>query len=104
MIVLRLTKSRTATLPAVTLVSVPGQRWSVSQVVPLIVAEEKRPTVRNAPLPEPQRWRTERFGPPRFFAIWAFGARGQPLKLPPVSCMLAIAVVVLRWRILNRPW
>src|SRR4051812_27423364 len=88
MTVLRFTKSRTPTLPAVTRVSVPSQWSSVSQVVPLTVADEKRPTVRNAPPPLPQRWRTDRFGDNFLRAPNAaiFGWRGafrQPLNLPP---------------------
>src|SRR3954453_7116390 len=51
-------KSRTVTAPAVTFVRVPSQRSAVSQVVPLIAAELKRPRVRNFPLPDPQSLRT----------------------------------------------
>src|SRR3954453_14510788 len=81
------TKSRTPTLPAVTLVRVPLQRSSVSQVVPRTLAEENRPTVRNDPAPDPHRWRTV-LPLPSFFLLRAAslglrGARGQPLKRPP---------------------
>src|SRR3954447_17102027 len=51
-------KSRTVTAPAVTFVTVPSQRSAVSQVVPLIAAELKRPRVRNLPLPDPHSLRT----------------------------------------------
>ncbi len=42
-------KSRTTTLPRLTLVSVPSQRSIVSQIVPRTVAELLRPRVRKRP-------------------------------------------------------
>src|SRR5262245_28680523 len=43
-------KSRTATVPRVTLVSVPSQRSAVIQIVPRTVAAERLPRVRKRPL------------------------------------------------------
>ena len=45
----------------VTLVSVPPHWSSVSHWVPLTVAELKRPTVLNWPVPLPHRWRISAF-------------------------------------------
>src|SRR5512133_2691335 len=46
-------RSRTLTVPRLTVVSVPSQRSDVSQIVPRTVAELYLPFVRNFPLPLP---------------------------------------------------
>ena len=56
-------KSRTATVPRRTLVRVPSQRSSTSQIVPRTVAALYLPSVRNLPLPLPHSLPRTAFGP-----------------------------------------
>ena len=84
--------SSTATEPLATRTSVPSQRSTVSHFVPRIVADAKRPLVRNLPEPEPHSCRTT-FG---FFlrapvASPALAAFGHDLKLPPASLSVVSA-------------
>ena len=53
-------RSRTATLPRLTVVSVPSQRSAVIQTVPLTVAAEWRPRVRKRPFAVARRRRIVR--------------------------------------------
>src|SRR6185437_12821251 len=56
-------RSRTWTVPRLTLVNVPSQRSSTSQIVPRTVAELYLPPVRNLPLPLPHSLPRTDFGP-----------------------------------------
>ena len=58
-----------------TLVSVPSQRSSTSQIVPRTVAELYLPLVRNLPLPLPHSLPRTDFGPFFFFLASAAAAR-----------------------------
>src|SRR3954466_2163750 len=83
-LVLCLRKSRTATVPRETLVSVPSQRSVTVQIVPRTVADEYRPRVRKRPLPLPRKRRILRL----LRAALAFFPRflcelAHPVKLAP---------------------
>jgi hypothetical protein len=81
-----LTKSRTATLPRATRVSVLVQRSSTSHFVPRTVAELYWPFVRNRPLPSPHS---------RRFLGFFFAADALPLDaLQPVSFSTNVNVVI----------
>src|SRR3979409_33712 len=60
-------RSRTLTVPRLTVVSVPSQRSVVSQIVPRTVAELYLPFVRNLPLPLPHSLPSTACGP--FFLV-----------------------------------
>src|SRR3954471_11480593 len=84
MTVLRLTKSRTATRPCTTRVSVVAQVSWTSHLVPRTVAELKEPLVRNLPLPSPH---SRRF----FFFFLATLALPAALQL---SFSTSVSVVI----------
>src|SRR4051794_40241589 len=77
MVFLRL-RSRTWTVPRVTLVNVPSQRSSTSQIVPRTVAALYLPSVRNLPLPLPHSLPRTDFGP--FFFVAASVADRAPFN------------------------
>src|SRR3954466_12761566 len=83
-LVLCLRKSRTATVPRETLVSVPSQRSVTVQIVPRTVADEYRPRVRKRPLPLPLSRRILRLLRAILdFLLFFFLADPQRLKLEP---------------------
>src|SRR3954451_2352806 len=77
MVFLRLT-SRTWTVPRGTLVKVPSQRSSTSQMVPRTVAALYLPSVRNLPFPLPHSLPRTDFGP--FFFVAASAADRAPFN------------------------
>src|SRR4051812_6054076 len=78
MVFLRL-RSRTWTVPRVTLVNVPSQRSSTSQMVPRTVAALYLPSVRNLPLPLPHSLPRTDFGP-FFFFLASTAADREPFS------------------------
>src|SRR5688572_8604208 len=80
-------KSRTATLPRLTVVRVPSQRSAMVQTVPRTVAEELRPRVRYRPVALERRRRIVRRESPAAVAEpeRSLPRARQPLKLPPLS-------------------
>jgi hypothetical protein len=99
--VLRLTASRTETLPRLTRTRVLRQRSSVSHFVPRTVAAPYLPLVRKRPLPSPHRRRTflflaEAVAPPAVFLV-------RQLSLPvSESCVIGLDPRV--WVITKLPW
>src|SRR6185295_2529586 len=94
------TRSRTATVPPVTLTSVPSHVSRVNQAVPRTVATAERPRVTKRPwLSLPQSWRTR-----GLFAATDDSCRAGPAQL---SGAVSVTTVVDRlprvWRNENEP-
>src|SRR6476469_5926039 len=94
-------KSRTTTLPRMTVVVVPEQVSFVSHFVPRDVAEDDLPTVRKLPCESPQRCRL------RLRLALALAFLPLPLLLQgptgPVRYASVTGRFVPRWRVLNLP-
>src|SRR5215471_8492571 len=67
--------SKTLTTPRLTVVRVPSQRSSTSQIVPRTVAEAYLPLVLNFPLPLPHSLPSTDFAPRFFFLADTLAAR-----------------------------
>ena len=106
-------RSRTLTVPRLTVVSVPSQRSSVSQIVPRTVAALYLPFVRNLPLPLPHSLPSTACGP--FFFLLTAAALApradahcdrdaSPLSTMSVVRAAARLPLGTLWRTLNVPW
>ena len=98
-------RSRTSTLPSVTLVSVPSQRSVVTHFVPRTVATLSRPWVRKREcLSLPHRRRTTRRLPPDSWATTETPARVPQRSKPPPRRWRSVMPLLLRpWRIWKTP-
>ena len=107
MIVFFLRKSRTATFPRFTVVSVPSQRSATVQIVPRTVATLLRPLVRKRPLAFPRSLRTVRLLRRRLEAVARLPRRRtvQRLKLEPLrrSSVRPLCFFLRDWRVWKRP-
>ena len=105
-------RSRTLTVPRLTVVSVPSQRSVVSQIVPRTVAELYLPFVRNLPLPLPHSLPSTACGPFFLLTAAALAPRADAhcaRDASPVSVMSVVRAAArlplgTLWRTVKVPW